>query len=145
MSSSAPAVARGPRAGARWRGVVVAVVLAVAGVLGAGAGQDGGAVYGGLSSYGAAADAAGPAAPGADQHLAGGPGAGPEDRAAPQHGHRGAAAERPTAPFAVAPRPPHEIPRPAARPAPDGSEGGPLPGFSPAPRTGRAPPAAPGS
>lgn len=145
MSSSAHVVGRGSRGGARRRAVVVAVVLAVAGVLGAGAGQGGGAVYGGLSSYGAALDVLGDAAPGAGQHLDGGRDAGPEDHAAPQHGQRGAAAERPATPFAVAPRPPYDLPRPAAAPAPDRSDGDALPGFGPVPRTGRAPPAAPGS
>ncbi|WP_407561826.1 hypothetical protein [Streptomyces sp. 184] len=144
MSRSAHAVGRGARGGAGWRGVVVAVVLAVAGVLGAGAGQGGGAVYGGLSSYGAAADAAGDAAPGADRHLAGGQGDGPEDHAAPQHGQRGTPAERPTVPFAVAPRPPYDLPRTPPVPAPARSDRGTLHGFSPAPGTQRAPPAPPG-
>ncbi|MEO3761882.1 hypothetical protein [Streptomyces sp. B5E4] len=144
MSRYARAVGPGSRGGGRWRGVVVAVVLAVAGVLGAGQGG-GAAVYGGPSSYGAAFDVVGEPAPSADQHLAGAPGTGPEDHAAPQQAQRGAPAERPSAPFVAAPRPPYDLPRTPSVPAPAPPDGGTLPGFSPAPGTERAPPPAPGS
>lgn len=145
MSRYARTVGRGSAGGAGWRGVVVAVVLAVAGVLGAGAGQGGGAaVHDGPPSYFAVAGVAGAPAPGADQHLVAGPDAGPEDHAAPQHGQRGAPAERPSVPFAAVPRPPYDLPRTPAATAPAPSGGGALPGFSPAPGTERAPPPAPG-
>ncbi|WP_164492594.1 hypothetical protein [Streptomyces sp. CNQ-509] len=145
MSRYARAVGPGSPGGGRWRGVVVAVVLAVAGVLGAGAGQGGGAaVFGGPSPYGAAFDVVGESAPGADQHLADAPGAGPEDHAAPQQGQRGAPAERPCAPFVAVPRPPYDLPRTPSVPAPAPPDGGTLPGFSPAPGGERAPPPVPG-